>query len=58
LAEGLATIGVGLKVSEDIDSKKQRVATFGQGILRVCACKEILKEKKRLCLATIQCFIS
>jgi hypothetical protein len=38
---------VGIKVSEDIDSHKQRVATTRQGLMRLLACcEEILKEKK------------
>jgi hypothetical protein len=39
---------VGIKVSEDIDSHKQRAATTRQGLMRMLACyEEIVKEKKR-----------
>jgi hypothetical protein len=38
----------GIKVFEDTEWNKQRVAATGQGITRMLAfCKEILKKKKR-----------
>jgi len=45
LTEGLGLTEAGIKISEDIDWNDQRVATTGQGIMRVLASyREILKE--------------
>jgi hypothetical protein len=37
LAEGLGLTGADIKISDDIDWNDKRVATTGQGIIRVLA---------------------
>jgi hypothetical protein len=46
LTEWLGVVEARAKVSDDIDSRKQRAATTKQGIMRMLACcEEILKTK-------------